>query len=224
MPLHFARSTFARIFTQRCFYLFATLLLFLVALPFLGQTVGGRIAANGINLLILLAAIAAVGRSKLSFLIGVLLAVPMVAFQLLGFSLNETRYLALTWLFGAAFYFATIAYLLRYVFSPEVMSEDKLYGAASAYLMLGLLWVYFYLLADYFYPGSFSIGGSVAQLTASDLIYFTFTVLTTTGFGDVTPVLPLSRALVTLEQLIGTLFIAILIARLAGIYPAKAGK
>lgn len=54
------------------------------------------------------------------------------------------------------------------------------------------------------------------------MIYFTFTVLTTTGFGDVTPVLPLARALVTLEQLSGTLFIAILIARLAGIYPAKA--
>jgi hypothetical protein len=42
-------------------------------------------------------------------------------------------------------------------------------------------------------PGSFSIGGSVAKLSASDLIYFTFTVLTRTGFGDVTPVLPLAR-------------------------------
>lgn len=222
MPLHFVRGAFARVFTQRCFYLFFALLMLLVALPFLGQTVGGRIAANGINLLILLTAIAAVGRSKLSFLIGALLAVPTVAFQLLGFNLDETRYLALAWIFGAAFYFATIVYLLRYVFSPEVMSVDKLYGAASVYLMLGLLWLYFYLLADYFFPGSFLIGGSVAQLTASDLIYFTFTVLTTTGFGDVTPALPLARALVTLEQLSGTLFIAILIARLAGIYPAKA--
>jgi hypothetical protein len=224
VPLHFVRGAFARVFTQRCFYLFFALLMLLVALPFLGQTVGGRIAANGINLLILLTAIAAVGRSRGAFLIGVLLAVPMVAFQLLGFSLGETRYLALTWVFGAAFYFATIVYLLRYVFSPEVMSVDKLYGAASVYLMLGLLWLYFYLLADYFFPGSFSIGGSVARLTASDLIYFTFTVLTTTGFGDVTPALPLARALVTLEQLSGTLFIAILIARLAGIYPAKADK
>ena len=224
MPLYSTRSAFARVFTQRCFYLFFALLLLLVAVPFLGQTVGGRIAANGINLLILLAAIAAVGRSTSSFLIGLLLAVPTVAFQLLGLSLSETRYLALSWMFGAAFYFATIAYLLRYVFSPEAMSADKLYGAASVYLMLGLLWLYFYLLADYFFHGSFSIGGSVAQLGASDLIYFTFTVLTTTGFGDVTPVLPLARALVTLEQLSGTLFIAILIARLAGIYPAKANE
>lgn len=223
MPLHFTRSAFARVFAQRCFYLFFALLLLLVAVPFLGQTVGGRIVANGINLFILLAAIAAVGRSMGSFLVGVLLALPTIAFQLLGFSLDETRYLAWGWMFGAAFYFTTIAYLLRYVFSPEVMSVDKLYGAASAYLMLGLLWLYFYLIADYLFPGSFAIGGTVAKLGASDLIYFTFTVLTTTGFGDVTPVLPLARSLVTLEQLSGTLFIAILIARLAGIYPAKSG-
>jgi hypothetical protein len=222
VPFHFTRRAFARVFTQRCFYLFFALLLLLVAVPFLGQTVGGRIAANSINLFILLAAIAAVGRSTWSFLIGVLLAAPTVGFQLLGLSLSETRYLALSWSFGAGFYFATIGYLLRYVFSREVMSADKLYGAASAYLMLGMLWFYFYLLADYFFPGSFSSeGGAAAEISAGNLIYFTFTVLTTTGFGDITPVLPLARALVTLEQLTGTLFIAILIARLAGIYPAK---
>jgi Ion channel len=225
VPLNFMRSAFAQIFTQRCFYLFSALLILLVAVPLLGQTVGGRIAANGINLLILLTAIAAVGRSRGAFLIGVLLAVPTVGFQLLGLSLSETRYLALAWMFGAGFYFVTIVYLLRYVFSPDVMSIDKLYGAASVYLMLGLLWFYFYLLANYFFPGSFSSGGgAAADLSAGHLIYFTFTVLTTTGFGDITPVLPLARSLVTLEQLCGTLFIAILIARLAGIYPAKAGE
>lgn len=219
------RGAFARIFTQRCFYLFFALLLLLMAVPFLGETVGGRIAANGINLLILLTAIAAVGRSRGAFLIGVLLAVPTVGFQLLGLSLSETRHLALSWMFGAGFYFATIVYLLRYVFSPDVMSIDKLYGAASVYLMMGLLWFYFYLLANYFFPGSFSSGGgAAADLSAGHLIYFTFTVLTTTGFGDITPVLPLARSLVTLEQLSGTLFIAILIARLAGIYPAKADE
>lgn len=222
MPLHFTRNAFARVFTQRCFYLFAALLLLIVVLPFLGQTVGGRIAVNGINLFILLAAIAAVGRTTWAFLIGLLLAVPTVTFQLLGLSLKVTHYLALSWTFGAAFYFATIVYLLRYVFSREVMSADKLYGAAAAYLMLGMLWFYFYLLAEYLFPGSFSNGGGVAaQLDPSDLIYFTFTVLTTTGFGDITPALPLARTLATLEQLSGTLFIAILIARLAGIYPPK---
>lgn len=42
--------------------------------------------------------------------------------------------------FVAALYLATTTYLLRYVFRPEVMTGDKLFGAAASYLMLGILW------------------------------------------------------------------------------------
>jgi len=223
--LNIKRGVLERLFAQRCFCLFFALLLLIVVAPSLANTVGGRIAANGINLLILLTAIAAVGRSRLSFVIGVLLALPTVAFQVLGLDASETYYLSLSWMFGGAFYFAVIIYLLNYVFSREVMSADKLYGAAAAYLMLGLVWVYLYLLTQYFFPGSFSTGsGSAPLLQAVDLIYFSFTVLTTTGFGDIVPALPLARSLVVLEQVTGTLFVAILIARLAGLYPSEEEK
>lgn len=225
MPLPATRKAFARVFTQGCFYLFSALLLLMVAVPFLGETVGGRIAGNGINLLILVAAIAAVGRSTLSFVIGILLALPTVVCQLLAFISGDTHYFALSWTFGGAFYFATIVYLLRYVFSRGLMSADRLYGAASAYLMIGLVWVYLYALAQYLFPGSFSPRGAAGPpLELPELLYFSFTVLTTTGFGDIAPVLPLARTLVTLEQVTGTLFVAILIARLAGIYPAEEEK
>ena len=50
-------------------------------------------------------------------------------------------------------------------------------------------------------------------MTHGDLIYFSFTVLTSTGFGDMYPTHPVARVLVTLEQIVGTLFVAIFIAR-----------
>jgi hypothetical protein len=53
----------------------------------------------------------------------------------------------------------------------------------------------------------------------SELLYFSFTVLTSTGFGDITPVHPVARMLCVLQQVVGILFVAILIARLAGTYP-----
>ena len=56
-------------------------------------------------------------------------------------------------------------------------------------------------------------------VTPADLVYFSFTVLTSTGFGDMYPLHPVARVLVTLEQIVGTLFVAIFIARLAGAYP-----
>jgi hypothetical protein len=56
-------------------------------------------------------------------------------------------------------------------------------------------------------------------VSISEILYFSFTVLTTTGFGDIVAVHPIARMLCVLEQVVGVLFIAILIARLAGTYP-----
>ncbi len=73
---------------------------------------------------------------------------------------------------------------------------------------------------QHFYTGSFALQGvPVAAMTPLELTYFSFVTLTTSGFGDIVPVLPHARSLVNLEQICGTLFVAILIARLAGIYP-----
>ena len=99
------------------------------------------------------------------------------------------------------------------------MTADKLYGAAAAYLMLGALWAYLYAIATHLQPGSFAFGGAIVSPPIGDLLYFSFTVLTRPGFGDAVPVLRYARGLCVLEELVGALFLAILIARLAGVYP-----
>jgi hypothetical protein len=223
MPITYVRIGLARGLTQRCTYLFFAQLLLLVTLPLLIESEQGRIVANLINLSILLAAVAAVGRTKLSFAIGVLLALPVVGFQVLGIVWMESHYLVWSWAFGSCFYFTTLALLLRYVFLPHVMNTDKLYGAAAAYLMLGIMWAYFYGIIQYFYPGAFAPAG--APLALFDLLYFSFAVLTTAGFGDITPVHAVARGLTILEQVVGVLYVAILIARLGSMYPTgESGK
>jgi len=106
------------------------------------------------------------------------------------------------------------------VLRREVLTLGKLYGAASAFLMLGVIWAYFYAIVLYFYPGAVAAGGTPIDTPGiSEMLYFSFTVLTSTGFGDITPIHPTARMLCVLEQVTGVLFIAILIARLAGTYP-----
>jgi hypothetical protein len=153
--------------------------------------------------------------------IALLLATPVLLFQLLAMDDGDSRFLLHSWTFGAALYATTIGYLLRYVFQHDVMTADKLYGAAAAYLMLGALWAYLYAIANHIQPGSFAFGGTVVSPPIGDLVYFSFTVLTSTGFGDAVPVLRFARGLCVLEQLVGGLFLAILIARLAGVYPPR---
>jgi len=121
--------------------------------------------------------------------------------------------------FSTALYLATLVYLLRYVFQRDVMTADRLWGAAAAYLMIGVVWTAFYVLVEHFYPRSFSVGGVAADVDFADLLYFSFTVLTSTGFGDMAPLSRPARSLCILEQLVGALYVSILIARLAGVYP-----
>ena len=52
------------------------------------------------------------------------------------------------------------------------------------------------------------------------LLYFSFTTLTTLGYGDIAPLSPIARIWTVFEAIFGTLFLAILIARLVGLYKA----
>ena len=53
------------------------------------------------------------------------------------------------------------------------------------------------------------------------MMYFSFTVLTSTGFGEITPVTGMARALIVIEQVLGVMYVAFLIARLANRYGTK---
>ncbi|SAL87895.1 Ion channel [Caballeronia arvi] len=101
------------------------------------------------------------------------------------------------------------------------MTPDKLFGAAAAYLLIGNLWAYVYASIGYFYPQSYMIVGQPGRLVYADALYFSLTVLTSTGFGDIAPLTRPARGMCMVQQITGSLFVAILIARLAGVYPPE---
>lgn len=215
-----AREKLASVFHQRCVYLFAALLTLIVLVPFLEDARLGRMALNAINVFILIAAALAVSRSQVCLVLAAMLGLGAVVSQVTALMLSEPPLLVLSRAFGAAFYFLTVSYLLTYVLRRQVLTLDKLYGAAAAFLMLGILWGYFYFILLHFYPGAVAAAGTpITDPRLSEIVYFSFTTLTSTGFGDIVPVHPIARMLCVVQQIVGVLFIAILIARLAGTYP-----
>jgi hypothetical protein len=214
------RDALRKLFFQRCFYLFTTLLAMIVLAPFIEDTHAGVLTRNLINVFVVLSAVAAVGRSLVSFMSVLVLTVPALVLRWLSLSSDDTALLDLALKFDVAVYATAIALLLRYVFDREVMTADRLWGAASAYLMIGLLWSFLFAIADRSHPGSFSVRGTIEPLALHDLIYFSFSSLTTTGFGDIVPVGRIAKTAATLQVIVGQLYIAILIAKLVGVYPA----
>jgi hypothetical protein len=144
MAISRLQTSVGRVFTQRCFYLFVSLVVLIALAPVFGDTVRGRFILNGTQVLVLIAAVAAVGRTTMPFVIAVLLGIPAFGFQVISQLQPEdaARYLAFAWGFALAFYIVAVSYLLTYVFSPKVMTDDKLFGAAAGYLMLGIAWAY----------------------------------------------------------------------------------
>lgn len=209
----------AQILDRRCFLLFLALLALLVFTPFLVEDYRGRALVGLLNVFILVTAVAAIKQSRLSLLIAVLLGLPNVGFQFLALHSNLPGHFALSWGFGAAFYAYTIAHLLYYVLRRDKMTADKLYGAVAAYAMIAIFWAYLYGVLQYFYPGAFVYQGTPKNLDMAELIFYSFTVFTTAGFGDITARLTQSRFPTILEAVTGVMYVAILIARLTGVYP-----
>jgi len=224
MPTETLRPRMAQMLQNRCFLLFWALLILLVALPFLSETDHGRGLLGLFNVIVLVTAVAAVERSKLSLVVALLLGLPTLAFLILALESDLPKYLALSWGFNAAFYTFTLAHLLHYVLRRDVMTGDKLYGAVAAYLMIAILWAFLHGLLQYFHPGAYALHGTPQTLDLAGLIFFSFTAITTAGFGDITPALIQSRFLTIFEMVTGVMYVAILIARLTGVYPVVEKK
>ena len=101
------------------------------------------------------------------------------------------------------------------VFGPGRVTVHRILGAIAIYLNVAAAFALAYRMIDAFGPGRFAMaGGEPGHHTIADLIYFSFTTLTTTGFGDIIPVDPFARSLANVESVIGQLFPATLLARL----------
>jgi hypothetical protein len=103
------------------------------------------------------------------------------------------------------------------VFGPGRVTVHRIVGAIAIYLNVGTAFALAYRVISALGPGRFSPpahGASLSGHALTDLIYFSFSTLTTTGYGDIVPIDPFARSLANVEAVIGQLFPATLLARL----------
>lgn len=121
---------------------------------------------------------------------------------------------------SALFFLVLSGLIIVRVFRSGGINLYRIYGAIAVYLLLGILWGEFYILIYLLEPGSFYFNAATqyGEPPISELIYFSFTTLTTLGLGDILPVHPVARSMATLEALVGQLYPAVLLARLVTLY------
>jgi hypothetical protein len=104
---------------------------------------------------------------------------------------------------------------LRFVVKSEEISSEHIYAALSAYLLAGVFFGVIYWVVELALPGSFS---GPDPMTSERAVYFSFVTLATLGYGDFLPKTDMARGMVVFEVVGGQLFLAVMIARLVGLY------
>jgi len=127
--------------------------------------------------------------------------------------------------FGAAYLLYLVVVLCRTLFREGEATLDTVLGGINVYLLLGIAFLQMHLFVERFAPGSYARAGLAlsdpeshpyGSLTTT-LFYFSFTTLTTLGYGDVAPAKPISEFLAIAEAVIGQLYVAIFIGGLVAL-------
>ena len=194
-------------------------LLVVLANPFLGGSTAGRAVIGVVQMALVFTAVVAVRRTPALSWVGITLGGPAMVFAILEAMEPTTGWIVLvSAVFHVPFYFFVSYAMIRYLFHDDRVTRDELYATGAAFTVVAWAFAYLYAAAQVIWPGSF-VGHEVTDdpLPWFELLYLSFTTLTSVGLSDVMPVENHARSLVMVEQLAGVLYVALVIARLVGL-------
>ena len=205
---------------NRCSVLLAMLGVIIVSAPLLSSTpVTGGFVGLGTMAILLLAVWALRVRRAMLWIVAVL---ALFAGQAIAIDQMGEHWLRPVVFASIAVFMAVVTVaLLHYVLDWHPITTDKVFGAIAAYVLIAFSFASLFSLVELFDPKAFAYSiekGPYGHLRWSDMMYFSFTVLTSTGFGEITPATGLTRSLIVLEQVLGVMYVAFLVARLANLY------
>ena len=207
-------------------YLFGSLILFLLTGPVVGpgDTPVERIAVYSILTFVVITGPLAASRGIVSLVITFALAFLMLVLGLFSSVLDEVGYGLFSNILGILFFGFLSGLLLRdLLFASKNVDAETLWMAVNVYILVGLFFAFLYATVAFADPELFV--GKITDVPLPDqmygFVYFSFVTLTTLGYGDITPNNLVVGTLTYMEALIGQLYVAIMIARLVGLYSVR---
>ena len=187
--------------------------------PFMDDSPLGHGLLSLFTLIVLVLAVRAVRATPAWTWVALLLGVPVFALTVLEALQPENQTIVL-WsaIFHAAFYFYTSYGLLRYLFKDRIVTVDELFAVGATFTVVAWAFAYVYVAVQIIWPGSFIAAVDPSEpRTWMELLFLSFTTLTSTGLSDVVPISPQARAVVMIEQVAGLMYVALVISRVVGL-------
>ncbi|MDB4729925.1 potassium channel family protein [bacterium] len=219
----------------RFIILLVSLLVLLVCAPMVGvvgsltNTTTAQFVMSLAFLAMLVSAVFAIDQTRRVLWIMVALLVVDAALHGLDLLLDDYDFLLAGHVVSGGFLGYVIYVVFRHLLRCHYVTFDTICASLCVYLLLGLWWAIVYSGLDIFQPQSFYSGvdgeltvmrfGSNKSVTP---LYYSYTTLTTLGYGDLVPHTPIARMLAAIQAVTGQIYLAVLVARLVGIHIADA--
>jgi hypothetical protein len=151
-------------------------------------------------------------------LVGALLAIPATVLLVIEAITGEDTLQPYSAALEAALYFYAAAGLIAYMLADHVITRDELFAVGATFTLVAWAFAYLFTVWQAIEPGSFTAAQHPgADRSWMELLFLSFTTLTSTGLSDVVPVRAFARSLVMIEQLAGLAYVAMLVSRLVGL-------
>jgi hypothetical protein len=185
--------------------------------PFMEGSVGRALfSVFGIAILILV--VLAVRSSPGLTWVGVLLAAPATALLLVQAVTGSSDLLPYSSALEAVLYFYAAGAFIAYMLADHEITRDEIFAVGATFTLGAWAFAYSYQVCQAIAPGSFTAamdpGGNRSWM---ELLFLSFTTLSSTGLSDVVPVKPFARSLVMMEQVAGVAYVAMVVSRLVGL-------
>jgi len=213
--------------------LLAALLIYMLMIPLVPSEGVGAILLRGSISTVLVAGVYVTSEQRWLLALALTLVLPTLAVEwFTHFFPGHGAELARLTMTGS-FLFFTAGVQLTAILRQRLVTADTILGGINVYLLLAFAFMMIHALLETAVPGSYLAGGtslleyvSGAQerIAFETVLYFSFTTITTLGYGDIVPASSMARMVCSLEAVVGQLYVAILIGRLVALQITSSSK
>jgi Ion channel len=186
--------------------------------PFMKDDGAGRALFSIFGIAILALVLLAVRSSPGWTWFGVLLAIPAAILLLIQAVTASDDLLPYSSAFEAVLYFYAAGALIAYMLADHTVTRDEMFAVGATFTLVAWAFAYTFTVVQAVEPGSFTAAVDPNDDRSwMELLFLSFTTLSSTGLSDVVPIKPFARSVVMIEQLAGVAYIAMVVSRLVGL-------
>ena len=213
-----ANGWWGKVITHPSAVLLVVQLVGVLLFPFMESTAYGRVGFELFGALVLALAIFTVRDSPGPTWIIVVLGVLASALSIADAVSDQPVFEGSSAVLHALFYLYAAGSLMVYILADRQVTTDELYAVGATFTLVAWAFAYVYVVLQLLVPGSFTAAvDPEAKRTWVELLFLSFTTLTSTGLSDVVPITAHARAVSMIEQLAGVGYVALFVSRVVGL-------